>query len=39
MREEWGDRAAFCIPMVVPVSMAYNIFERQTRPGRERSVV
>ena len=25
-----GHRAAFCIPMLVPLSMAYNIFERQT---------
>lgn len=25
-----GHRAAFCIPMLVPMSMAYNIFERQT---------
>ena len=24
--------------MVVPASMAYNIFQRQTHPGRERSV-
>ena len=34
--QEWGDanpqghRAAFCIPMLAPKAMAYNIFERQT---------
>ena len=34
--EEWGDknpqghRAAFCVPLIVPKDMAYNIFERQT---------
>ena len=36
---EWGDanpqghRAAYCIPILATKQMAYNIFERQTRPG------
>ena len=32
-RGESGHRAAFCIPLIVPRSIAYNIFERHTFHG------
>ena len=41
---EWGNgrksghRAAFCIPLLVPCSIAYNIFERHTPDMAERTV-
>ncbi|OLQ15585.1 Nephrocystin-3 [Symbiodinium microadriaticum] len=41
---EWGDgrkaghRAAFCIPLLVPCSIAYSIFERHTPDMAERTV-
>eukprot|EP00439_Symbiodinium_sp_Y106_P065855 s537_g10.t1 len=33
-----GHRAAFCVPMLVPRAMAYNIFERQTPDLAEKRV-
>ncbi|CAE7614463.1 nphp3 [Symbiodinium sp. CCMP2456] len=41
---EWGDdnpaghRAEFCVPLIVPKSMAYSIFERQTPDLQARNV-
>jgi len=45
VEKEWGSgrgksghRAAFCIPLIVPRSIAYNIFERQTPDMAKRTV-
>ena len=41
MDKEWGSgnpgghRAAFCIPVLAPTELAYNIFQRQTCHGEE----
>ena len=44
VQQEWGDgnssghRAAFCVPILAPKAMAYNIFERQTPDLAQKTV-
>mmetsp|Transcript_22693 Transcript_22693/g.26706 ORF Transcript_22693/g.26706 Transcript_22693/m.26706 type:complete len:93 (+) Transcript_22693:461-739(+) len=33
-----GHRAAFCIPFIVPASLAYNIFQRQTPDMEQKGI-